>query len=285
MLQSLWQSDKALASLLIKAKKDVYSRIVGEHATHHKGSGYDFIELRPYESGDDIRHIDWIISSKLATPHVKLFHQAKELNITIISLLSGSMHFGTKRLKQSMATEVAALISFSAVAQNDPFESYIYNTTLIPITPKSKKMYSVRKLVEQISSYDALNHRIDYKNLSHFLYKQIPKRSLLFLSGDFLDADEIDLSVLSLKHQLFICIIRDRFEEDPKDIGTLHITDPQNQTSAFINFAALAKKHQKKRYTQDQKLFAELNRLDIAYTKIYTDEDPAKKILQLMERR
>lgn len=82
-----------MAPLLIKAQKNVFSSSIGENSTFFKGLSSDFIELREYTSGDDIKHIDWIISSKMNKPHVKVFIDQKELNIVIVPLLNASLTF------------------------------------------------------------------------------------------------------------------------------------------------------------------------------------------------
>ena len=86
MLKTLLSSNRHLALMLIKAQKEVFSHIVGDNNSKTKGSGYDFVELREYESGDDIKNIDWIISAKIGKPHVKVFHQQRELNVLPLEL-------------------------------------------------------------------------------------------------------------------------------------------------------------------------------------------------------
>ena len=283
MIQELLQTNKTLGLMLIKAQKEVYSSIVGENNIKATGSGYDFVELREYQSGDDIKYIDWIISSKIGKPHVKLFHQQKELNIVIAPLLSSSLYFGTKRLKSELLNEVCALLSYSCVKQNDPFESYICNESVSLTTQRSKQLFSVRTLAEKIAAYDYMHKEILWKQLTVELYKKIQKRSLLFLIGDFLDAADMDLNVLSKKHELVVIIIRDRFEEAPHAIGELNITDPASNAKKVIKIdKKAAKTIEKNMLRNDDILQTKFKALGIRYVKIYTDEDPSQKILSLM---
>lgn len=283
MLKSLLNTNKPLALMLIKAQKEVFSKIVGENNSRTKGSGYDFIELREYESGDDIKHIDWIISSKMDKPHVKVFHQQRELNIVIAPILSGSVHFGTKVFKKALINEVSTLIAYSCVRQNDPFESLICNDDVMLNTKKTKQLFGVRTLAEKIDAYDVLGKGVDYKGISQKLFTHLRQRSLLFLIGDFFDTQELDLRALSIKHELIVIIIRDRFEEDPLNIGELNITDPITQKTAHINLTKTASQAIAKNvFEEDEILFKKLKKSGIKFVKIYTDENPAQKVLSLM---
>jgi uncharacterized protein (DUF58 family) len=283
VLQELLQKNKTLGLMLIKAQKEVYSSIVGENNVKTTGSGYDFVELKEYQSGDDIKYIDWIISSKIGKPHVKLFHQQKELNSVIVPLLCSSLYFGTKRLKSELLNEVCALLTYSCIKQNDPFESYIGNNSLSLVTKRGKQLFDVRTLAEKIAAYDYMHKEILWREIERELYKKIYKPSLLFLIGDFLDAQKTDLNILSKKHELILIIVRDRFEEHPHAIGELHITDPASHQNSIIKLdKKSAKKVQEQMLNNDDILYTKLKTLGIRFVKIYTDENPAQKILSLM---
>lgn len=285
MLKTLLESNKKLALILIKTQREVFSKIAGENTSKRRGEGYDFEELREYESGDDIRHIDWIISSKVGKPYVKLFHQQKELNVVIAPLLCGSLHFGTTTLKKDLVSEVCALVSYSCIKQNDPFESYICSNELLLCTQKTKQMFGVRTLVQKIDDYDVIGKTLNYAQITQSLYKQLQHKSIVFLIGDFFDAQNLNLKVLSLKHEVIVIIVRDRFEEHPAQLGELNITDPAlgKSTDVSLNKTTL-KIYEKKIFEQDKVLYEQLQKAGIRFTKIYTDENPAEKIISLMSK-
>lgn len=286
MLRTLLSSNKQLALMLIKAQKEVFSKIVGENNSRHKGVGYDFVELREYESGDDIKHIDWIISSKMGKPYIKVFHQQRELNISIMPILSGSVHFGTKVLKHQLINEVCALVAYSCVKQNDPFESFICNDDVILNTKKTKQLFGVRILAEKIADYDVLGKNVDWTLISKKLFTQLKQRSLVFLIGDFFDTKELDLRAFSIRHEVVVIIVRDRFEENPALLGDINIIDPSTGKSASINLnETAAKSIRTKVLEEDHLLYVKLKRSGIQFIKIYTDENPAEKILTLMNRQ
>jgi len=272
--------------VLIKAQKEVFSSVLGNHITKHKGDGYDFAELRPYETGDDIKHIDWIISSKLDKPHVKVFFQQKELNVTIVPILTGSLHFGTKRLKQEVLTEITALIAFSSVKQGDPYSAYIANENFSLVSQKNKQLFGVRHLVQTVLEYDTIGKDVDYKKLVNNLYTMIKQKSMIFLIGDFFNTKHLNLKALSLKHEIVIIIVRERFEENPPKLNNLMITDPINKKTADIRPSNQALDNYRKKLQEEEKeFFQKLKKSDIRFTKIYNDESPANKIFNLMSRR
>jgi len=91
-----------LKKILVRAKRQVFSEISGNNPSVFNGEGYDFIELKEYMPGDDIRHIDWNVTAKMQTPYVKIFKEERELNVVIATMLNGSVYFGSKAFKQDI---------------------------------------------------------------------------------------------------------------------------------------------------------------------------------------
>ena len=285
MLKTLFRSNKKLALILIKTQREVFSTLSGDNVSKSRGEGYDFMELREYESGDDIRHIDWIVTAKTLKPFVKLFHRQQELHVVIAPLLSASLHFGTKLLKKDMLIQICALISYGCIKQNDPFESYICSERVFLSTKKTKQIYGVRELAQKIDDFNVLGKTLDYKHITQSLYTQLRQRSMLFLIGDFFDTQNLNINTLSLKHEVVVIIIRERFEEEPLALGEMHITDPQSGKSANISLDRQRLKTYKKNILEnDARLYKKLQTAGVRFLKIYTDEDPAEKIIMLMSQ-
>jgi len=274
---------KNLAKILIKAQKDVFSKAVGDNATPLKGDGYDFVELREYESGDDIRHIDWIISSKIGRPYVKLFTQERELNIVIAPIMSASLFFGTTQLKQDLVTEICALLSYSCVKQNDPFESYICSDGVALCTPRSKAQDAVREFGQKLDSFDLLGKSIKYEKIMQGLYQKLSKSSMVFLIGDFFETESLNLKALSMKHEVIVIIVRDKFEENPQSIGKVDIIDPDSLELSSVDFTKqTTQAYVTKLHNADKVFEAGLRVAGVKFVKIYTDENPSRKIISLM---
>jgi len=271
-----------IKKLLIKTKKAVFSQQIGNNTSNIKGEGYDFVELREYENGEDIRKIDWTISAKMQKPFVKVFHTQKELDINIIPILGGSTHFGTHRLKKDIITEICSILGFIATAQGDSFSSFIANETAELNTKKTKKIFGVQRMIEKITHYDPLGKDVHYENIINDLYKKIRKKSLLFLIGDFFDTKDINLNLLAKKHEVVVIIVRDKFEEHPTALGNVNFTDPNNSktfegdlnNSVTSNYINRVKIH-------DHNLYENLNKTGLEFIKIYTDDTVTLKLSKL----
>jgi len=105
--------------------------MVGNNPSIFHGEGYDFIELREYMAGDDIRHIDWNITAKMQKPFIKIFREERELNVVLVSILNGSVHFGSQKFKQESIAEVAALLGYSTLKNGDLLSSYIFTDKIV----------------------------------------------------------------------------------------------------------------------------------------------------------
>lgn len=273
-----------LKKLLIRTKKSVFSQQIGNNTSKIKGEGYDFVELREYEDGEDIRKIDWVISAKMQKPYVKVFHTQRELDINIIPILTGSTYFGTKKLKKDIITEISSTIGYIAAAQGDSYSSFIANETSVLNTKKTKKLLGVQMMVEKINDYDPIGKNVDYKRITNDLYKQIQKKSLLFLIGDFFNCEDINLKLLSKKHEVIVIIVRDKFEETPVALGNVNLVDPSSSQifegdlnkSLIHNYTSKIKKN-------DHLLYENLKKSGIEFIKIYTDDNVTHKLAKLFK--
>jgi len=278
-------SNTVLKKILIKTKRAVFSEIVGNNTSRLRGEGYDFCELKEYEYGEDVKNIDWVISAKMQKPYSKVFHAQKELNVCIVPILNGSVHFGTHKLKQELITEICTLLAYSSVKQGDPFESYIANEQVILTNKKSKSIFGVYTMAQKLLEYPSLNKQLHYANITNELYKKIKKRSLIFLVGDFFDTQNLDLKLLNKKHEVIIIITRDHFEENPKKLGNVNLVDPSNKLNFEGNVnGTLIQTYKNKVKKNDHDFFSKLQQNAIKFVKIYTNEDPISKIAGLLNK-
>ncbi len=275
-----------MKKILIKARRTVFSDVIGNNTTLFKGEGYDFVELREYEDGEDVKKIDWMISAKMQKPYVKVFHAQRELNITIAPILGGSVFFGTHRFKHEVISEICAILGYSSVKQGDNFDSYILNSQVQLNTKKTKKIFGVTSMVEKIYNYNVLNKNVNYPVITTELFKKIRKKSIIFLIGDFFEINSLDLKILAKKHEVIAIIVRDKFEESPKALGNVNLLDPNNnQIFTGDMGSSLVKEYEKKRKENDHKLYEHFQRCGIRFTKIYTHEEPLTKLIPLMSKR
>jgi uncharacterized protein (DUF58 family) len=273
--------NKAAKKIILKTKKQVYGDMLGNNASMFQGEGFEFTELREYVYGDDVRKIDWKTTAKLNKPFVKIYKEERELNVVVVSMLSGSVYFGTVKQKSDTIAEVVATLGFSAVKNADLFSHMIFADRMYEASKASKKIFSVHKAVENIVAFDPIGKEGDFSALVETLHHRLKKKSLLFIVSDFVG--DIDLKLLSKKHDVFAVIVRDRFEEDPSELGYLRLIDMETKQSFEGDVNGLALKNYKKAlHDNDEKLYRQFKKQGIRFSKIYTHEEPALKLMKKM---
>jgi uncharacterized protein (DUF58 family) len=274
---------KLAKKIVLKAKKQVYGDMLGNNASLFQGEGFEFAELREYIYGDDVRKIDWKTTAKLGKPFVKIYKEERELNVVVVSMLGGSVYFGTVKQKSDVIAEVVATLGFSAVKNSDLFSHILFADKLYDLSKPSKKLFSVHKAVEEIIKFDPLGKEGDFKALVKTLNDRLKKKALLFIISDFVG--DIDLKLLSKKHDVFAVMVRDRFEEDPSELGYLRLIDMESKESfeGDIDSSTL-KSYKKALHDNDEKLYKQFKKQGIRFTKIYTHEEPALKLMKSMRR-
>lgn len=270
----------ALKALQLKARHQVYTLLSGHNLSKLHGEGYDFSELREYQAGDDIRKINWVISAKLGKPYIKELHANRELSVVVSALMDGSLYFGSGNAKQKKLTEVATLLAYAAEQSGDLFTGLAYTQDKTYETPPTKQLYHIEKFSQTLLETPLLGTQIQIKSALQNLFKRVHKPSLIFVLGDFLE--EVDLSLLAQKHEVVVIIIRDREEEDPKRLGEVILSNPQDDTRMETFFGKSSiEKYLAKIKENDEINTAHFSRYDIRFVKIFTDEDPVSKLMTL----
>ena len=275
--------NKAAKKIILKTKKQVYGDMLGNNASMFQGEGFEFAELREYVYGDDVRKIDWKTTAKLGKPYVKIYKEERELNVVVVSMLGGSMYFGTMKQKSDIVAELVATLGFSAVKNSDLFTHILFADTLYERSKPSKKHFSIHKAVEDVTEFELLGKETDFVKLTEMLNTRLKKKSLLFILSDFIG--DIDLKLLSVKHDIVAVIIRDHFEEDPSELGYLRLIDMESKNSfeGDINRGALDA-YKKAIHHNDEKLYKQFKKQGVRFVKVYTHEDPALKLMKSMRR-
>jgi len=273
-----------LQKILVRARRQVFSEMVGNNPSIFQGEGYDFIELREYQHGDDIRHIDWNITAKMQKPFIKIFREERELNVVIVSVLNGSVHFGSKKFKQEVIAEVSALLGFSTLKNGDLLSSYIFTDKMISHSKPSKKHHQIQKNVAEILEFDALNQKVDFKVIADTLYKRLKRKSLILIVGDYFEIP--DFKLLARKHEVVSVIVRDKLEEHPPQMGFSSLVDPESGAVLEGDFnSSSVKAYAKKVQLHDRALYEKLRKDKVRFTKVYTDSLAGVKLRRLFEGR
>lgn len=191
-----------IESLVIKTKKDIFSRSSGVFSSNISGEGYDFLEMREYTFADDAKKIDWLVSAKMQKPYMRVYQEEKLRNIVIIFLLGGSLFFGSKRLKIETLLEAFLLLGFSAVKNSEPVRVFADGMEVC------KNLFEVEKKAKEIAKTPLVGRMANY-DITPLFYR-IKERSLVILLGDFLEP--IDVSLFAKKHEVVAFVARDSIE-------------------------------------------------------------------------
>ena len=273
-----------LQKILVRARRQVLSEMAGNNPSLFQGEGYDFIELREYMPGDDIRHIDWNITAKMQKPFIKIFREERELNVVLVSVLNGSVHFGSKKFKQETIAEVNALLGFSTLKNGDLLSSYVFTDEMISTSKPSKKLHQIQKNVSEILEFDAINKKVDFKFIADTLYKRLRRKSLILVIGDFFEIP--DFKLLAKKHEVVSVIVRDHLEENPPQMGFASLLDPESGATLEGDFnKASVNAYSKKVHAHDHKLYDTFRKDQVRFTKVYTDSVASVDLRRLFEGR
>lgn len=273
--------NKTVKKIVLKTKKQVYGDMLGNNASLFQGEGFEFAELREYVYGDDVRKIDWKTTTKLGKPFVKVYKEERELNVVVVSLLSGSTYFGTVKQKSEIMAEVVATLGFSAIKNSDLFSHMVFADKMYGLSKPSKKLFAVHKAVDDVVAFDPIGKEADYSLLVETLINRLKKKALLFIVSDFVG--EIDLKLLAKKHDVFAVMVRDRFEEDPTELGYLRLIDMETKQSfeGSVDGGTL-KNYKKALHDNDEKLYKQFKKQGVRFTKVYTHEEPTLKLMKKM---
>lgn len=267
-------------ALQLKAKAQAHSFLLGNTLSKRHAEGYDFSQLREYQPGDDIRKINWMISAKLGKPYIKELHANRELSVVVATFMDASLYFGAGNDKQKKLCEIATLLGYATVYNNDLFRGFYYTENQSASTTPSKQPYSIEEFSNVLFGLPVLHTRLDFKVSLQSLFQSIHKPSLVFILGDFLE--EVDLSLLAQKHEVIAIIVRDKDEESTETSAEVSLSNPYNDTKKehTLNKKSLEKylsllKNQDKKRNED---FAKHN---IRHLTIRTDEEVLAKLMPL----
>jgi uncharacterized protein (DUF58 family) len=268
--------------ILVKARRQVFSELIGNNPSIFQGEGYDFIELREYMPGDDIRHIDWNITAKMRTPYIKIFREERELSVVVAMMLGGSVHFGQHRFKQEVMAEIAATVGYAVQYNGDALSYMLFADRLYDEGRPTKNRYAVSELTQKVDAFDALGKKADYDSMAKTLFQRIRRRSLILVVGDFFDLPQLRL--LAKKHEVVCIIVRDRFEEHPPPFGFASLRDPESGQMLEGDFnVRTVRDYEAKVRAHDHALYEQLRRDGIRFTKVYTDDHIGVKLRRLFE--
>jgi uncharacterized protein (DUF58 family) len=228
---------KKVRELEIKSKKLTSDLFTGEYHSAFKGKGMSFKEVREYAAGDDIRFIDWNVSARFGHPFSKVFEEERELTVMLLVDISGSSLFGTVQArKKDIITEIAAVISFSAVNNADKIGVIFYSDRVEAyIPPKKGKQHALYIVRELLSKEPKGNGTAVSKALRYFT-NATKQKSIAFVLSDFLDANYEDaLRIAGKKHDVIGIKLYDKMDMQLPDAGFLQVQDSENKQTRWVD--------------------------------------------------
>ncbi|CAN5190704.1 DUF58 domain-containing protein [soil metagenome] len=226
----------------IKARILADELLLGSYRSVFRGWGLDFEEVREYEPGDDIRSIDWNVTARMATPYIKKFREERELNVFVLVDVSSSSWFGTVNTsKRELAIDVAALLAFAAVRNNDRLSLVLFSDHVQRFVPPRTGRDHLLRVIRDLLFEPARRARTDIGAVSRFVANVTKKRSVVFLISDFFDAGyEVALRRLGQKHDVVAVALTDPREAELPRAGVLGLEDAETGQVAYIDTGAAA---------------------------------------------
>jgi len=215
--------------LEIRTRKLVEESLAGSYHSAFRGRGMEFAEVREYTAGDDVRTIDWNVSARMGHPFVKKFTEERELTVVLAVDVSGSARFGTHRsTKMALASEIAALLSFSATRNNDRVGLLLFSDEPEMFIPPRKGREHALRLLRELVAIGPRGKGTDIAASLQYLQRVVTKRAVLFLISDFQDEGyEKLLRVVARKHDLVAISVSDPREAQLPPVGLLNVVDPE----------------------------------------------------------
>ncbi len=222
---------KKIRQIEISSRRLVNQLFAGEYHSVFKGQGLEFYEVREYQPGDDIRAIDWNVTARLGSPYVKKYIEERQRTIILMIDVSSSLDFGSlSKSKNEIASEVASLLAFSAIKNNDLVGLLLFSDRIEKFIPPKKGRIHVLRIIRDILCLEKQGCKTDIVQAARYLNRVMRKRAILFLISDFLmDNYEKGLNSICRRHDFIPIIIKDKFEKKlPEDMGIIFFDDPES---------------------------------------------------------
>ena len=286
---------KKVRKIEIKTKALSHQIFAGEYHSAFKGRGMAFSEVREYQWGDDVRNMDWNVTARLRAPYVKVFEEERELTVVLLIDVSRSGLFGTRGMvKRDMIAEIAAVLSFSAIINNDKVGALFFSDKVEKFIPPKKGRSHLLHIIREVLEYEPQSTGTDLSEALRYLTNALKKRCNAFVLSDLIDADayanpryEEAIKVAANRHDISVVEVYDPLEREIPNVGLVNIKDSETGRTAWVDtgsrkvreaygawFASLR--------ANEDKLLSKYN---IDRVKVAVDEDYVKALMMLFSQR
>ncbi len=262
----------------------------GEYHSAFKGRGMAFSEVREYQYGDDVRNIDWNVTARFNHPYIKVFEEERELTVMLLIDLSDSKEFGTKiRLKRETITELSAVLSFSAIQNNDKIGVIFFSNKIEKFIPPKKGKKHILRIIRELIDLRPENRGTDISEALQYLTNIQKKRATVFIISDFIDDkfSEDALKIAKHKHDVIALQVFDKRDIELPDIGLVKLRDAETNTNMWIDTSSkkIRNKYKQTWIEADKKIKQIFRKTGVDFAEIRTDVDYVKPLLKLFKQR
>lgn len=262
----------------------------GQYHTAFKGRGMTFSEVREYQYGDDIRNIDWNVTARFNHPYIKVFEEEREMTVMLLIDVSGSNDFGSgTQLKRMLSAELAAVLAFSAIQNNDKVGVIFFSDQVENFIPPKKGTSHILRIIREVLTFVPKQRGTDIGEGLRFLTSAIKKRTVAFLISDFMTNKSFEqpLRIAARKHDLVALRITDKREIAIPKIGLVKFQDTETGSDIWVDTSRNNWHHayQKMIREKSQALNTLFLHNGIDNTLIYTDEDYVRPLMKLFKQR
>ena len=286
---------KKVRKIEIKTKALSHQIFAGEYHSAFKGRGMAFSEVREYQWGDDVRAMDWNVTARLRTPYVKVYEEERELTVVLLVDVSRSGLFGTADCtKRERLAEIAAVLSFSAILNNDKVGALFFSDRVEKFIPPGKGRSHLLHIIREMLELQPASDGTDVGAALKFLTNAIKKKCTAFLLSDMLDADaqgnpryEEALKVAVNRHDLSVIQVHDPRERSLPAVGFVHVKDSETGAAAWVDTDSCKVRAAYGRWFADltARQDALFNKYQVDHVDIATDDDYVKGLMALFNRR
>jgi uncharacterized protein (DUF58 family) len=280
---------KKVRRIEIRTNRLVNESLAGEYHSVFKGRGMEFSEVREYQFGDDIRTIDWNVTSRMGHPYVKKYVEERELTVILLVDFSASGQFGTRRqFKREIEAEICAILAFSAIKNSDRVGLIAFTDQIEKFLRPRKGKDHVLRVIREVLYFQPQGRATDLGMALQYMYKTITKRSVVFVISDFMSGDYSQpLRVAARKHDLIAITVTDPREEEIPPVGLVELEDAESGQSMLIDSSDRHTREMFRRWAQERRASREalFRAVGVDALELHTDRPYDVPLVRFFHRR
>lgn len=282
---------KKVRKIEIKTRGLSRNIFAGEYHSAFKGRGMAFSEVRDYQYGDDVRNIDWNVTARYNRPFIKIFEEERELTVMLLIDVSGSRDFGTyEKFKKNVITEIAAILSFSAISNNDKIGVIFFSDKIEKFIPPKKGRTHTLRIIRELIEFEPESHETDIAQALQYLTNAMKRRVSVFVISDFIDNNknlEQSLKIANNKHDVVGLHIYDERETELPSMGMVKFKDAETGKYKWVDSSSKRVRNIYRNWwlEKTRNLDTILKKCKIDYVSINTCEDYVKSLVALFKKR